>query len=139
MTVAAWIESLQKFDAGLDVLVRVAGAEDSPEDGVIFTACNPSFAVDAGCTETDMLCIDMMDGDEGVDEVLALDLEKLVVKYLGGGKDNITNDEREILLFALYNESVSRGELAKRGLDVMDARLKEQNQKLNQNKGRYER
>lgn len=72
MTVQAWIDSLSKFDRDLEVLVRVAGAEDGPTDGILLCAMKPSFAVDAGCTETDMLCIDMSEDDEGVDEVLAL-------------------------------------------------------------------
>lgn len=56
-------------------------------------------------------------------------LHKLVVKYLGGAKENITRTEMEILLFALYNESKERGGLAKAATDGMDARLKAQNGK----------
>ncbi len=72
MTLDAWIKSLKKFDLSLDVLVRVAGAEDSPNEGLVFVCEKPTFSVDAGCTETDMLIIDMTESDEGVDEVLSL-------------------------------------------------------------------
>jgi hypothetical protein len=64
MTVAAWIGSLQKFDPALDVIVRV----DSDEHDLVFTAQKPVFIVDSGCTETEMLMIDMADGDEGITE-----------------------------------------------------------------------
>lgn len=50
-------------------------------------------------------------------------LDMLVVKYLGGGKGNITTEEIEILLFALYIESKARGGLALRGSAAMDRRL----------------
>jgi hypothetical protein len=39
-------------------------------------------------------------------------LVKLLVRYNGIGKE-LTHDEKEILLFALYNESKSNGGLAR--------------------------
>jgi hypothetical protein len=39
------------------------------------------------------------------------DLLKLIHRYNGIGKE-LNNDEREILLFALYNDSKNRGGLA---------------------------
>lgn len=61
MTVSAWIESLQRFDGALPVIIRVQG-----EDALLI-AESPSFSVDAGCTETEALCIDMTNEDEGVE------------------------------------------------------------------------
>ncbi len=39
------------------------------------------------------------------------DIHKLLIRYNGIGKP-LTSDERELLIFALYNESESRGGLA---------------------------
>lgn len=53
-------------------------------------------------------------------------LDALVAKYIGTGKGDLTNDEREILLFALYIESEARGGLVTRSLKVAEDRLKKQ-------------
>jgi hypothetical protein len=39
------------------------------------------------------------------------DIEKLLIRYNGIGKE-LTSDERELLLFALYNESELQGGMA---------------------------
>jgi hypothetical protein len=65
VTVGAWIKTLQQFDDGLEVIVRVASAEIDN----LYIATKPSMSVEAGCTNTDALCIDMMDEDEGMEEV----------------------------------------------------------------------
>lgn len=57
-------------------------------------------------------------------------LDSLVVKYLGGGPQNINRTEMEILLFALYNESKERGGIAARGDAEMTRRLVEQGRGL---------
>lgn len=51
-------------------------------------------------------------------------LDELMVKYLGGGRENIARNELEIILFALYVESKDRGGLAARATAVMDERLR---------------
>ncbi len=56
----------------------------------------------------------------------ASQLDELVVKYLGGARENIQPEEQEILLFALYIESKDRGGLAKSGYDRMEERLRKQ-------------
>ena len=53
-------------------------------------------------------------------------LHGLVVKYLGGGPQNINRTEMEILLFALYNESKERGGIALAGYAEMERRLASQ-------------
>ncbi len=56
-------------------------------------------------------------------------IEKLMIRYLGGSPA-LTPTETEILLFALYTESLAAGGLAKRGTDIMDGRLKTQNDRI---------
>lgn len=141
MTVREWIGVLRMFDGSFEVLVRMG----SEEHDVLYMAVMPKLTIDAGCTDTEMLVIDMMDGDGGVDGVLALGdtdysghkcdlvgesaLRQLMVKYLGGAKENLTPDETEILLFALYRESLDHAGLAKIGTDEMDERLRTQNER----------
>lgn len=57
-------------------------------------------------------------------------LDRLMMKYLGLAAGNLSNDEREILLFALYTESNERGGLAARATAVGDARVAEAKAKL---------
>ncbi len=57
-------------------------------------------------------------------------LDKLMMKYLGLLPDNLTADEREILLFALYTESLERGGLAAKPTAAGDARVAEAKAKL---------
>ena len=57
-------------------------------------------------------------------------LQRLMQKYLGIEPGGLTNDEREILLMALYMESAEHGGLAKAALDVGDARVAEAKAKL---------
>lgn len=64
MTVGAWIKSLQQFDDGLDVIVRMG----CDEDDNLYIGTKPVFIVDAGCTDEDALCIDMAHEDEGIEE-----------------------------------------------------------------------
>jgi len=57
-------------------------------------------------------------------------LERLMMKYLGLSTPNLTNDEREILLFALYMESDARGGLGSRAKAIGDERVAEAKRKL---------
>lgn len=51
---------------------------------------------------------------------MTFDIGKLLIRYNGIGKP-ITSDERELLLFALYNESESRGGIAAKAKAECDA------------------
>ena len=42
---------------------------------------------------------------------MVVDIRRLIVRYNGFGK-KLSSDERELLLFALYNESEARGGIA---------------------------
>lgn len=53
-------------------------------------------------------------------------VKKLVLKYLGLSRENITRNEIEILLFALYNESCERGGLAAEATAIGDEKLRAQ-------------
>lgn len=64
MTVGAWIKSLQQFDDGLEVIVRMG----CDEDDNLYIGTKPVFIVDAGCTDEEALCIDMAHEDEGMEE-----------------------------------------------------------------------
>lgn len=44
-------------------------------------------------------------------------MDRLVMKYIGVVSPELTNDEREILLMALYMESEARGGLVKTSVD----------------------
>jgi hypothetical protein len=57
-------------------------------------------------------------------------LDRLMRKYLGLLPDNLTNDEREILLFALYMESVQHGGIGAKATAIGDARVAEAKAKL---------
>src|SRR5207245_2650172 len=52
-------------------------------------------------------------------------LERYMLQYLGTGP-NLSHDETEILMMALYQESCATGGLARRCVDIMDGRLKAQ-------------
>ena len=57
-------------------------------------------------------------------------LVNLMKKYLGLMPGDLTSDEREILLFALYMESNERGGLASKPTAEDDARVAEAKAKL---------
>ncbi len=57
-------------------------------------------------------------------------VDRLMRKYLGLVPGEMTGDEREILLFALYNESMGNNGIAARATAVGDARLKQQKERL---------
>lgn len=57
-------------------------------------------------------------------------LERLMSKYLGLIPGSLTGDEREILLFALYTESVNHGGLGAKPTAAGDARVAEAKAKL---------
>jgi len=53
-----------------------------------------------------------------------------MMKYLGMAGGELTNDEREILLFALYMESRDRGGIGAKPTARLDAAVAEQKAKL---------
>lgn len=57
-------------------------------------------------------------------------LDRLMERYLGLRPENINSDEREVLLFALYMESVNSGGLGARATAKGDARVAEAKAKL---------
>jgi len=57
-------------------------------------------------------------------------VDRLMRKYLGLDPKNLTGDEREILLFALYLESVDNGGIGARATAIGDARVAEAKAKL---------
>ncbi len=57
-------------------------------------------------------------------------IDKLMLKYLGENGGHLTNDEREILLMALYMESEANGGIAARALAIMNGRLVAQQAKI---------
>ncbi len=57
-------------------------------------------------------------------------IDRLMKKYLGLLPGGLTNDEREILLFALYMESRDRGGLGARPTEEGDARVAEAKARL---------
>lgn len=57
-------------------------------------------------------------------------IERLMRKYLGLESSNLTDDEREILLFALYMESFSSGGIGAKATAEGDARVAEAKAKL---------
>lgn len=57
-------------------------------------------------------------------------IDRLILRYLGLAPENINDDEKEILLFALYMESLSRGGIAARPTAAGDERVAEAKAKL---------
>ena len=57
-------------------------------------------------------------------------LDRLMLKYLGMVGGELTGDEREILLFALYTESCQRGGIGAKPTAALDARVAEAKAKL---------
>lgn len=56
-------------------------------------------------------------------------LDRLMRRYLGLAPEPINSDEKEILLFALYTESLERGGIAARPTAEGDARAAEEKRK----------